>query len=129
MKKTKKKLLGISTITLGLLITAGSAFAENQIGQSLCGFTGRVMQNAGYTTNATYTGDGLLQLFRSINVDASSARIDPQCTYHTFYSCNVQNNLATASLCISPTAKRYHREEIISWPVTKPNYQDQDYNF
>jgi hypothetical protein len=124
-----KKLIGISTIALGLLVTSGSAFAENQIGQSLCGFTQRVMQNAGYSANATYTGSGILQLFKAINVDASKARIDPGCTYHTSFSCDVKNNLATASLCISPAVKGVHREEIISWPVTKPNYQDQEYNY
>lgn len=123
-----KKLIGISAITLGLLMT-GSAFAENQIGQSLCGFTDRVMQNAGYTNNATYTGAGLMQLFKAIHVDASTARLDPQCTYHTSYSCNVKNNLATVSLTVLPAVKGHHKGEVISWPVTKPNYQDQQYNF
>lgn len=127
-----KKLIGISTITLGLLLGANSALAENQIGESLCGFTAKVMHNAGYVDNASYTGEGLLQLFRNINVVPNGAKIVPGCVYHTYYSCNVQNNLATASLCLSHAhykGRLVSREQVVSWPVTKPNYQDQDYNF
>jgi hypothetical protein len=124
-----KKLIGISAITLGMLITANSAFAENQIGQSLCSFTARILQNAGYTTNATLTGSGIIQLLNNINVTPPrNLHVIPQCRYRTYYICSVLNNLDTAGLCIAPIDYR-GRAQLITWPVTKPNYQDQDYNY
>lgn len=120
-----KKLVSVSLAAFMALMMASNANATaNDVGnqsQALCDFGQRVMKNAGYNPQSTYTSEGIRQIFNNINVNADLSGLNPRCTYRLAYNCKEDHKLANASLDMIPVESQYNQKMIVAnWKFSKP---------
>lgn len=115
----KKILCGV--LLISSLIAGANVFALDK-GANICGTILAVLHQNGYSENAAYTPEGIVQLLQKSNIDAPDMSSFTSGQHYTLtYNCSIKNKLAKPKLIAIPQDQTIPSSTVtIKWKATKP---------